>query len=266
MKPRMTFVTLLLFLELTLSVTAGMLGGELPARLGMAVALTLPLLFLLRAPEGTPPLAFRVRDRRAWLALLLFPAFVLLSATISLATGALLTALGLPLTGATPMPTVAGAILLDALLPALCEELLCRGAIFSALRPMGRRTAVLGSALLFGLMHGSLAQLPYALVAGIALALLYEFSGSLLLPMLFHFGNNLLSLLVHFGLAPLHFFLALGIATAVTLPVLLLTVRRMGIPAPRREAPVGRPLRDFFLSPVLLYIAIMLTFILLPAR
>ncbi len=266
MKPRMTFVALLLFAELALSVTAGMLGGGLASRLGMIAALTLPLLFLLRAPVGTPPVTFAVRDRRAWLSLLLLPAFVLLTAAISLGSSTLLTALGLPVSGATPMPTLAGAILLDAFLPALCEELFCRGAIFSALRPMGRRTAVLGSALLFGLMHISLAQLPYAFAAGALLALLYELSGSLLLPMLFHLGNNLLSLLIHFGLTVSHFFLLIGIATLLTLPVFFLAAKGTGLTLPPREEASSHALRELFLSPVLLYILIVLSIIILPVR
>ena len=266
MSPRMTFVTLLLFAELALSFTAGMLGGELAIRIGMVAALTLPLLLLLRAPAGTPRISFSVRDRRAWLSLLLLPAFVLITAAISLGWGALLTALGLTPRGATPMPTWTGAILLDALLPAVCEELLCRGAIYSTLRPMGRRTAVLGSALLFGLMHASLAQLPYAVAAGILLALLYEWSGSLLFPMLFHLGNNLLSLLVHFTLTPVQFFLLLGAATLLTLPLFFIAARRARIPLPERESANGDALREFFLSPVVLYLAITLSLTFLSVR
>lgn len=266
MKPRMTFVALLLFAELALAVTAGMLEGELAARIGMLAALTLPLLFLLRAPADTPPISFKLYDRRAWLFLLLFPAFVLLTAAVSLGVTALFEAIGLPVKGASPMPTPAAAILLDAILPAVTEELFCRGAVFSALRPMGRRTAVLGSALLFGLMHASLAQLPYAFVAGIFLALLYECSGSLLLPVLFHLGNNLLALSLHFGLSAPHFFLLIGSASALTLPLFLHSAKRAALPLPPRESTPPHALRSFFLSPVLLYLLIILSIIILPAR
>ena len=260
MKPRMTFVTLLLFFELTLSVTAGFLGGELYARFGMLLALLLPLLLLLRAPLGTPPLYLAVKDRRAWLSLLLLPLFVLLTAGVSFSFSALCRLLGIPLREVTPMASPLLAVLFDALLPALLEELFCRGALFSALRPMGRRTAVLGSALLFSLMHANLAQLPYAFIAGIALGALYEFSGSLLFPILFHLANNLLSLSLYFGLSLPVFFAILGGTAALSLPLFLLLARRMRIAPSRRETAAPRAVREFFLSPILLYIAVILTF------
>ncbi len=262
MKPRMTFVTLLLFFELALSVTVELLagGGELYARLGMLLALLLPLLFLFRAPLGTPPFGFRVKDRRAWLFLLLVPAFVLLTAATSVAFTALCRVLGISLSAVTPLSSPLLAILFDALMPALLEELFCRGAVFSALRPMGRRTAIFGSALLFSLMHANLSQLPYAFVAGVLLAALYELTGSLLFPMLFHFANNLLSLSLYFGLPSPVFFATVGGAAAVTLPLFFLLARQGGYVSPKREvAPVGA-LREFFLSPLLLYIAVILTF------
>ena len=49
------------------------------------------------------------------------------------------------------------------------EELLFRGFLLRSLRPYGKRFAVLGSALLFGLFHGNLLQAPYALVVGLVL-------------------------------------------------------------------------------------------------
>jgi membrane protease YdiL (CAAX protease family) len=103
-------------------------------------------------------------------------------------------------------------------------------------------------------------------VAGILLALLYECSGSLLLPILFHLGNNLLALSLHFGLPNPSFFLIVGIATALTLPLFLLSAKRHGVPLPPKEEQPPSPLRDLFLSPVLLYLLIILSIILLPTR
>ena len=263
MKLRMTFVTILLFAELALAVTAGSLGGgEIATRIGMALALTLPLLLLSRAPLGTPPIRLAVRDRRAWWTLLLLPSFILLTALVSLGWSALAELIGLPLQGAVPLSSVALAILFDALLPAVCEEIFCRGLLFSSLRPMGRRAAVLGSAFLFSLMHANPAQIPYAFTAGVLLALLLEYTGSLLLPILFHFGNNLLSLATFFGLPLPQFFILLGGAVALTLPAFLLWARKAHLPRPPHEATPRHLLSDFFLSPLLLWIAVILTFIL----
>ena len=49
------------------------------------------------------------------------------------------------------------------------EELLFRGFVLRSLHPFGRRFAVIGSALLFGLFHGNLLQTPYALLMGLLL-------------------------------------------------------------------------------------------------
>ncbi len=47
------------------------------------------------------------------------------------------------------------------------EELLFRGYVLRTLRPFGKRFAILGSALLFGLFHGNLLQTPYAILMGL---------------------------------------------------------------------------------------------------
>ena len=259
MKERSLFASILLFFQLALSVTVGLLfRDELLLRIGTAASLLLPLLFLPRAPRPREPLRFAVAERRQFLYLLLFPAFVLLTAGVSIGTGALCRLFGLPTPGGTAMDTLTAAILLDACLPAVCEELFCRGALYSVLRPAGRRVAVLFTAILFALMHASPTQLPYALLAGILLAFLYELSGSLLFPILFHFGNNLLSLLLMFGASPVRVFPILGGAAAVGLCLFFLLARRSGLSLPTREERPWAPSRELLLSPLSAYILIML--------
>ena len=51
----------------------------------------------------------------------------------------------------------------------LWEELLFRGFVLRTLRPFGKRFAILGSAVLFGLFHGNLIQTPYAFLIGLLL-------------------------------------------------------------------------------------------------
>ena len=53
------------------------------------------------------------------------------------------------------------------ILAPIWEELLFRGFVLRALRPYGKRFAILGSALLFGLFHGNLLQAPYAILMGL---------------------------------------------------------------------------------------------------
>ncbi len=86
-------------------------------------------------------------------------------------------------------------ILVMAAVPAFCEEFLFRGAILGNLLPFGRETAVLVSALAFGLMHQNPAQFLYAFGAGILLGTVYERTGSIWNCVALHFCNNATSVL-----------------------------------------------------------------------
>lgn len=82
----------------------------------------------------------------------------------------------------------------SAIVPALCEEMLFRGAILSNLLPFGRTTAILGSALLFGLMHQNPMQFLYTATLGIVLGVLYVKTRSVWTCVLLHFVNNTVSI------------------------------------------------------------------------
>ena len=80
--------------------------------------------------------------------------------------------------------------LYGAVLAPISEELLFRGYILRALRPYGRRFAILGSAILFGLFHGNLLQGPYAVLVGLVLGwLACEYSINWAIAL--HIFNNL---------------------------------------------------------------------------
>ena len=76
------------------------------------------------------------------------------------------------------------------ILAPIWEELLFRGYVLRSLRPYGKRFAVLGSALLFGLFHGNLLQTPYAVLMGLLLGYV-TVEYSLLWSILLHMFNNL---------------------------------------------------------------------------
>lgn len=82
-----------------------------------------------------------------------------------------------------------------ALAPAFAEEFLFRGVFYTNLRPFGRSQAILISALLFALMHQNIGQLFYTFLAGIAMALMYEMTGSIWCSVFFHMINNEISAL-----------------------------------------------------------------------
>lgn len=78
-----------------------------------------------------------------------------------------------------------------ALVPAFCEEFLFRGLICGRLLPYGKTVAIVGSAVLFGLMHGNLGQLFYTTMAGVLLGWCYAETRSIWPGVIAHMLNNL---------------------------------------------------------------------------
>ena len=70
------------------------------------------------------------------------------------------------------------------------EELIFRGFIMQSLKPFGKKFAILGAAILFGLFHGNLFQSPYALLVGLVLGYA-AMEYSIFWAMLLHMINNL---------------------------------------------------------------------------
>lgn len=73
----------------------------------------------------------------------------------------------------------------------ISEELVFRQVIYKRMRTITPVwVAVMVSALLFGIYHGNLVQGIYAFIMGAVLALVYEWSGSFVAPVLFHMVAN----------------------------------------------------------------------------
>lgn len=70
------------------------------------------------------------------------------------------------------------------------EELLFRGAILHALRRFGDTFAIVCSAVVFGLMHGNIHQIPHAVIGGLIFGYIVVKRGSLISSMILHFINN----------------------------------------------------------------------------
>lgn len=85
-----------------------------------------------------------------------------------------------------------------AVLPAIAEEIAFRGVVFGLLRPYGKTIAVVGSAFVFGVMHGNLLQIPFAFIGGLFFGYILAETESILPCMLLHFCNNGLSVLQMF--------------------------------------------------------------------
>lgn len=91
-------------------------------------------------------------------------------------------------------------LLLVGVLGPLVEELAFRGYIYRNLRESGRvRSAILLSAVLFGLMHMNFNQACYAALLGVFLAAADEAADSLWPSVLMHMGFNSLEVLILYG-------------------------------------------------------------------
>lgn len=77
------------------------------------------------------------------------------------------------------------------LLAPVLEEILFRGLILRSLLPHGKRFAILVSAVLFGVFHGNLAQIPYAFAVGLVLGYV-TVEYSIAWAMALHLFNNLI--------------------------------------------------------------------------
>lgn len=78
-----------------------------------------------------------------------------------------------------------------AVIPAVCEELLYRRLFCRELTVYGNAFAVIGSSLLFALVHYSYYVFPYAFICGLVLGFVYTKTGSVRYTMGIHFMNNL---------------------------------------------------------------------------
>ncbi|MBI3723541.1 CPBP family intramembrane metalloprotease [bacterium] len=136
------------------------------------------------------------------------------------------------------------ALLVIAVLPAICEEVLYRGFVLSGLRrDAGAVPAVLASAFLFAVDHLDPARLASVTLLGVVLGALALRSGSIVPAMLCHFTNNAFALILAKGEAGLeaHHFFEGGVASwPVRLVALALVAGGLALLARGREArPAG---------------------------
>ena len=77
-----------------------------------------------------------------------------------------------------------------AVAPAFIEEMIFRGIVMQSLRRFGDIFALVASALIFGIFHLNLIQMPYAFIAGLAIGYFVMRTGSLWVGVIIHFINN----------------------------------------------------------------------------
>ncbi len=83
-----------------------------------------------------------------------------------------------------------------AIVPAIIEEFAIRGVVLQPLRRYGDGFAIVTSALIFSIMHGNMAQIPYTVVGGIYLGYLAVATGSIWPSIIVHCVNNMYSVVI----------------------------------------------------------------------
>lgn len=88
-------------------------------------------------------------------------------------------------------------LLVIAVMPAIGEELLFRGLLYESLRyKAGVLWAVIGSSLIFGIFHASLAKMLPTFLLGSVFAYIVSVSGSIYIGTVLHFLNNAISVII----------------------------------------------------------------------
>ena len=97
------------------------------------------------------------------------------------------------------------------------EELIFRGTLLKRLRVYGDKTAIIYTAIMFGLFHCNIEQIPFAIACGLILGYAYTKTNNLLYPITFHICMNGFSIL-------LSVFLKNGMMSAVILQEAILMI------------------------------------------
>ena len=142
----------------------------------------------------------------------------------------------------------------------ISEELLFRGVVLRTMRPWGKQTAILVSAVVFGLFHGNVAQIPFAFAVGMVLGYVtveYSITWAIVL----HIFNNLVfadltsRLPEEIGLAVSG---GLTIAATVAALVLLIVKRRQVAEFFRENRCSAVALRGFITSPLVIIFTVLM--------
>lgn len=99
-----------------------------------------------------------------------------------------------------PIPTSSSEFMLGLIIisitPGICEEVMFRGMLMNSYESLGRKKAIIYSAILFGLFHFNLQNLLGPIFLGIILGILLHKTNSIFTSIIGHMTNNLVALLL----------------------------------------------------------------------
>ncbi len=154
------------------------------------------------------------------------------------------------------------------LIAGLTEEIALRGYTMGSLRIYGDKTAILFSSVVFGLMHGNLIQIPFAMVAGFALGYFTVKTRSMWTGIIIHAVNNFISVFFSYlmqeyseDVANMAYNVIFYGLIAAGIVALILFVRRTGdirLASDRSELSFKQKVFAFFVNPAMIIALIIL--------
>ncbi len=82
--------------------------------------------------------------------------------------------------------------------PGICEEIMFRGMLMKSYEPLGKKKAIVYSAILFGIFHFNLQNLLGPTFLGIIFGILTYKTNSIIIPVIAHMTNNFIALTIGF--------------------------------------------------------------------
>lgn len=156
-----------------------------------------------------------------------------------------------------------------AIIPPVTEEFAMRKVVMTPLRRYGDVFAIVVSSVMFGLLHGNMVQLPFAMIAGCAIGYADIQTGSLLPGMIIHFANNFFSIveeLLAEGVpddAQIYLLIphaAMIIAGVICAAVYFGGRMSVSLERPKTELSRGRKTAAYFLAPAMILAVLLMLF------
>ncbi len=178
------------------------------------------------------------------------------------------------LTQTEPLPENISEVILSviyvAVFPAVFEEFAFRGVIMQPLRRYGDWFAIIASAVLFGFVHGNIVQIPFAIIAGVALGYATTVTGSMWTGIIIHFLNNFMSVIFSWAKTALPDSTNMIFSAIFTYGIILIGIvalvgfawqnpRMMRLYPSRENIKNSRAIAVYFLAPAMLAALIMIS-------
>lgn len=120
-------------------------------------------------------------------------------------------------------------IIFAAILGPIFEELIFRGTMLKKLRVYGDKTAILYTAIAFGLFHCNIAQIPFAIVCGLILGYVVVKTNNIIYPIILHIILNsisvILTILLKLNLLPVIALIMLFVLTCIILTLVFVPIK-----------------------------------------